>query len=166
MYAWSNKLQMWTKIIKMKFMWPGIWCILWISSECTVKIRNQQHVTVQNLLQFLAQQTMNLSFCFAAIVELLNVTVGDSSATIQLQNDNFTSNFTITYWLCSEDSRITESFESPVVHLENLTANTTYCYSITYNGNNSVATVCSGTFTTETTPTTQPTTSDGNYSDI
>ena len=111
---------------------------------------------------------MNLSFYFAAIVEVLNVTMGDSSATIQLQNDNFTSNFTITYGLCSEDSRTTKSLNPPVVHLENLTANTTYCYSITYDGNDLVATVCSGTFTTatETTPTTQPTTSDGNYSGI
>ena len=102
----------------------------------------------------------------AAILEVLNVTVAESNATIQLQNDNFTSNFTITYRLCSEDSHTTKSFQSPVVHLENLTANTTYCYSITYNGNDLVATDCSGSFTTvrETTTTTQPTTSDGNPS--
>ena len=54
------------------------------------------------------------------------------------------------------------------MHLENMTANTTYCYSITYNGNDLVATACSGTFTTdtETTPTTHPTTSNGNSSGI
>ena len=121
---------------------------------------------VQNLLQLLAQQIMNPSFFVAAIVEVLNVTVAENNATIQLRNDNFTSNFTISYGLCSEDSRTPKSFESPAVHLENLTANTAYCYSITSNGNDLVATACSGTFTTatETRPTTQPTTSNGNYS--
>ena len=93
------------------------------------------------------------------------MTVAENNATIQLRNDNFTSNFTIAYGLCSEDSRTPKPFESPVVHLENLIANTTYCYSITSNGNDLVSTTCSGMFTTatETTPTTQPTTSDGNY---
>ena len=123
---------------------------------------------VQNLLQLLAQQIMNPSFFVAAIVEVLNVTVAENNATIQLRNDNFTSNFTISYGLCSEDSNTPKSFESPVVHLENLIANTTYCYSVTSNGNDLVATryPCCGTFTTttETTPTTQPTTTDGNYS--
>ena len=134
---------------------------LWSSREYTVKVR-----AVQNLLHLLAQQIMNPSFFVAAIVEVLNVTVTEYNATIQLQNDNFTSNFTIIYGLCSEDSCTPRSFESPVVHLENLIANTTYCYSITSNGNDLVATACSGTFTTatETTPTTQPTTSDGNCS--
>ena len=109
---------------------------------------------------------MNPSFCVAAIVEVLNVTVAENNATIQLRNDNFTSNFTMSYGLCSEDSRTPKSFESPIVNLENLIANTTYCYSITSNGNDLVATTCIGTFTTatETTPTTQPTTSDGNCS--
>ena len=109
---------------------------------------------------------MNSSFLVAAIVEVLNVRVTESSATIQLQNGNFTSNFTITYRLCSGTLSTPLSFKPPVVHLENLTANTTYCYSITYNGNDLVATACSGTFTTvtETTPTTQPTTSDSNSS--
>ena len=109
---------------------------------------------------------MNPSFCVAAIVEVLNVTVMENNATIQLQNDNFTSNFTISYGLCSGDSHTPKSFESPIVNLENLTANTTYCYSITSNGNDLVSTACSGTFTTvtETTPTTQPTTSDSNSS--
>ena len=104
------------------------------------------------------------SFCFAAILEVLNVIVAEGNATIQLQNDNFTSNFTITYGLCSEDSCTTKSFTPPVVDLENLTANTTYCYLFIYNGNDLAATACNGTFTTdtETTPTTQPTTSDGN----
>ena len=111
---------------------------------------------------------MNPSFCVAAIVEVLNVTVAENNATIQLRNDNFTSNFTISYGLCSEVSRTPKSFESSIVHLENLIANTTYCYSITSNGNDLVATTCIGTFTTatETTPTTQPTTSDGNSSGI
>ena len=144
-------------------------------SQSTIKISHQHNIsiilqfsTVQNLLHFSAQQIMNSSFFMAAIVEVLNVTVGESSATIQLQNGNFTSNFTITYRLCSGTLSTPLSFKPPVVHLENLTANTTYCYSITYNGNNLDATVCSGTFTTATvtTTTTQPTTSDGNYSGI
>ena len=111
---------------------------------------------------------MNSSFLVAAILEVLSVTVVESNATIQLQNANFTSNFTITYGLCSEDSRTTKSFTPPVVDLENLTANMTYCYSIIYNGNDLVATNCSGAFTTDTemTPSTQPTTSDGIYSGI
>ena len=109
---------------------------------------------------------MNPSFCFAAILEVLNVMVAESRATIQLQNGNFTSNFTITYGLCPETNSPPISFKPPVVHLENLTANTTYCYSISYNGNDLNATACSGTFTTETTPTTEPTTSDGNPSGV
>ena len=102
----------------------------------------------------------------AAVLEVLKVTVAESNAAIQLQNGNFTSNFTITYGLCSGSYHTPISFTPPVVHLENLTANMTYCYSITYNGNDLVATACNGTFTTdtETTPTTQPTTSDGNPS--
>ena len=121
---------------------------------------------VHNLLHFLAQRIQNTSFLIAAIVEVLNVMVAESNAAIQLQNGNFTSNFTITYGLCSETNCTPLSFKPPVVHLENLSANTTYCYSITYNGNDTVATACNGTFTTvtETTPTTQPTTSDGNSS--
>ena len=115
------------------------------------------------MVQLFRLKTVNPSFCFAAIVEVLNVTVGESSATIQLQNGNFTSNFTITYGLCSGSYSIPISFTSPLVHLENLTANMTYCYSFIYNGNDLAATACNGTFTTdtETTPTTQPT-SDGN----
>ena len=117
---------------------------------------------------FLAQQIMNSSFLMAAILEVLNVTVAESRATIQLQNGNFTSNFTITYGLCPETNSPPLLFKPPMVHLENLTPNTTYCYLITYNGNDTVATACSGTFTTdtETTPTTEPTTSDGNPSGV
>ena len=111
---------------------------------------------------------MNSSFLMAAVLEVLKVTVAESNATIQLQNGNFTSNFTITYGLCSGSYHTPISFTSPLVHLENLTSNMTYCYSITYNGNDLAATACNGTFTTdtETTPSTQPTTSDGNPSCI
>ena len=86
---------------------------------------------------------------FAATIEVMNETAAESNAFIQLQSGNFTSNLTITYKPCSGDPS-NKQFRPPVVHLENLTADITYCYSITYNGNSAtqVAGSCNGTFHT------------------
>ena len=81
--------------------------------------------------------------------EVMNDTAAESNATIQLQNGNLTSNLTITYKPCSGDPS-NKQFRPPVVHLVNLTADITYCYSITYNGNSAtqVAGSCNGIFHT------------------
>ena len=86
---------------------------------------------------------------FAATIEVVNETAAESNATIQLRSGNFTSNLTITYQPCSGASSTTW-FRPPVVHLVNLTADITYCYSITYNGNSAtqVAGSCNGIFHT------------------
>ena len=94
---------------------------------------------------------------FAATIKVVNEMAADSNATIQLQSGNFTSNLTITYKPCSgEPSKI--QFRPPVhvVHLVNLSADTTYCYSITSNENSDaiqVAGSCNGTFADNTTKT-------------
>ena len=98
---------------------------------------------------------------FAATIEVMAETAAESNATIQLRSGNFTSNLTITYKPCSgEHSKI--QFRPPVVHLVNLTADTTYCYSIASNGSSAtqVAGSCNGTFytTADTTTKTPPTT--------
>ena len=92
----------------------------------------------------------------AATIKVVNETAADGNATIQLQSGNFTSNLTITYKPCSgEPSKI--QFRPPVhvVHLVNLTADTTYCYSIASNGSSAtqVAGSCNGTFADTTTKT-------------
>ena len=84
-------------------------------------------------------------------VEVEDVTSGNSNATIQLPNNNFSSNLTVRYRPCSGDSSTTQQFRPPirVVQLENLEDWTTYCYNITYNGSNITgASTCNGTFTT------------------
>ena len=88
-----------------------------------------------------------------------------SAATIQLQNDNFTSNLTISYQPCSVASSTTRRFQPPVVHLTNLTADTMYCYSITHNesattvtDDKTVVVSCNGTFITAADTTATPTT--------
>ena len=88
---------------------------------------------------------------FAGTVKVEDVTSGNSNATIQLRNSNFSSNLTVRYRPCSEDSSTTQQFRPPVrvVPLENLEAETMYCYNITYNGSNITgASTCNGTFTT------------------
>ena len=95
---------------------------------------------------------------FAVPYRVVSDNVAENNATIELKSGNFTSNLTITYGLCSESSTwTTMQFQPPVVHLVNLTADTTYCYSIAYNGSNTtVDGSCSGTFnTTGSTSTTQ-----------
>ena len=86
---------------------------------------------------------------FAATIEVMNETAAENNATIQLRSGNFTSNLTITYEPCSRDPS-NKQFRPPVVHLENLTADIMYCYSITYNGNGAtqVAGSCNGKFHT------------------
>ena len=95
---------------------------------------------------------------FAVPYKVVSDNVAENNATIELKSRNFTSNLTITYWLCSEASSWTTlQFQPPVVHLVNLTADTTYCYSIAYNGSNTTADgSCGGTFnTTGSTSTTE-----------
>ena len=92
---------------------------------------------------------------FAVPIEVVSDTVAESNVTIELQSGNFMSNLTITYGPCSEASHPTLKFRSPVVHLNNLTADTLYCYSISYNESNAtvaddkaVVITCNGTFIT------------------
>ena len=100
---------------------------------------------------------------FAATIEVMAETAAESNVTIQLRSGNFTSNLTITYKPCSgEPSKIQFTPPVHVVHLVNLTADTTYCYSIASNGSSAtqVAGSCNGTFytTADTTTKTPPTT--------
>ena len=86
-------------------------------------------------------------------VKVVNETLSEESATISLQVGNITSNLTITYGLtCSELSLSYTTVPSMIseIQLVNLTANTTYCYSINVTDTASDATVCPcyGTFTT------------------
>jgi len=87
-------------------------------------------------------------------VKVVNETSSEDSATIWLQVGNITSNLTISYGLCSEPSLsyTTVAFMIPAIQLVNLTAETTYCYSIDVTDTASDATVdgsCNGTFTTK-----------------
>ena len=97
----------------------------------------------------------------------MNETAAESNATIQLRSGNFTSNLTITYEPCSGASSTTQ-FRPPVVHLENLTADITYCYSITYNGNSGtqVAGSCNGIFHTTADTTAHTPSTTGSYNHI
>ena len=88
---------------------------------------------------------------FAGTVKVEDVTSGNSNATIQLHNSNFSSNLTVYYRPCSGGSSTTRQFRPPirVVQLESLEAETMYCYNITYNGSNITgASTCNGTFNT------------------
>lgn len=89
---------------------------------------------------------------FAVPIKVVSGNVAENNATIELQNGNFTPNLMITYGVCSSkaSSWTTVQFSPPVVHLVNLTADTTYCYSITSNGNNTTDS-CYGTFSTSST---------------
>ena len=95
-------------------------------------------------------------------VEVINETSSEENATISLQVGNIASNLTISYGPCSEQSLsyTTVAFMTPAIQLVNLTANTTYCYSINVTDTASDATVgsCNGTFTTAAEATTSPTT--------
>ena len=95
-------------------------------------------------------------------VKVVNETSSEDSATIWLQVGNITSNLIISYGPCSEPSLsyTTVAFMTPAIELVNLTANTTYCYSINATDTASDATVgsCHGTFTTEAEATTSPAT--------
>ena len=96
-------------------------------------------------------------------VKVVNETSSEDSATIWLQVGNIASNLTISYGLtCSELSLsyTTVPFMTPAIQLVNLTANTTYCYSINVTDTASGATIgsCYGTFTTAAEATTSPTT--------
>lgn len=107
---------------------------------------------------------------FAVPIKVVSDIVAENNVTIELQSGNFMSNLTITYGLCSEASHPTLKFRPPVVYLNNLTADTLYCYSISYNESNAtvaddkaVVVTCNGTFITaadtKSTPTTlSPTT--------
>jgi len=95
-------------------------------------------------------------------VEVINETSSEENATISLQVGNIASNLTINYGPCSEPSLsyTTVPLMIPAIELVNLTANTTYCYSINVTDTASDATVgsCYGTFTTATEATTSPAT--------
>ena len=95
-------------------------------------------------------------------VKVVNWTSSEDSATIWLQVGNIASNLTIRYRPCSEQSLsyTTVAFMTPAIQLVNLTANTTYCYSINVTDTASDATIgsCNGTFTTAAEATTSPTT--------
>jgi len=91
-------------------------------------------------------------------VKVVNETSSEENATIWLQVGNIASNFTISYGPCSEPSLsyTTVAFMIPAIQLVNLTANTTYCYSInvTDTASNIMFGSCYGTFTTTASPTT------------
>ena len=104
---------------------------------------------------------------FAVHIKVVNDIVEGNNVTIELQSGNSMSNLTITYGPCSGESNTTLQFQPPVVHLTNLIADTTYCYSLTYNENNTsagdkaVVVPCNGTVitaadTTSTTDTLPP----------
>ena len=107
---------------------------------------------------------------FAVTIKVVNDIVEGNNVTIELQSGNFMSNLTITYGPRSGESNTTFKFRPPVVHLNNLTADTLYCYSISYSESNAtvaddkaVVVTCNGTFITaadtKSTPTTlSPTT--------
>jgi len=94
--------------------------------------------------------------------KVVKETSSKDSATIQLQVGNITSNLTISYGPCSEPSLnyTTVPFMTPAIQLVNLTANTTYCYSInvTDTASNIMFGSCYGTFTTTAEATASPTT--------
>ena len=79
---------------------------------------------------------------YAATLKVVNEITTVRTATIHLQND-IIANPTINYRPCSEPSPNTKQFQSPVVHIVNLTADTLYCYSITNNVGS-----CNGMFNT------------------
>jgi len=86
-------------------------------------------------------------------VKVVNETSLEENTTIWLQVGDITSNLTIRYGPCSESSLnyTTVAFMTPAIPLVNLTANTTYCYSINVTDTANNATVvgtCDGTFTT------------------
>jgi len=95
-------------------------------------------------------------------VEVINETSSEENATIWLQVGNISSNLTIRYRPCSEPSLsyTTVPFMTPAIQLVNLTAETTYCYSVNVTDTASDATIgsCNGTFTTAAEATTSPTT--------
>ena len=102
---------------------------------------------------------------FAVPIKVVNDIVEGNNVIIELQSGNFMSNLTITYGPCSGEPNTTLQFQSPVVHLNNLIADTTYCYSITYNksnttsaGDKAVVVPCDGTFMTAAEATSTPTT--------
>ena len=96
---------------------------------------------------------------FAATLKVVNESTTVRTATIRLQDDFKSNNLTISSLSCSGAFFPPVSFEPPAVHLNNLTADTMYCYLITYDGNNTVvAGSCNGTFSTTANTTSPPTT--------
>ena len=88
---------------------------------------------------------------YAAPLKVVNEITTVRTATIHLQND-ITANLTINYRPCSGPSPNTKQFQSPVVHLVDLTADTLYCYSITNNVGS-----CNGMFSTTADTSSPPT---------
>ena len=86
---------------------------------------------------------------FAATLKVVNESTTVKTATIRLQDNFKSNNLTMSSLACSEAYFPPVSFEPPAVHLNNLKADTMYCYVITYDGNNTVvAGSCNGTFST------------------
>ena len=95
-------------------------------------------------------------------VKVVNETSSEDSATIWLQVGNISSNLAISYGPCSEPSLsyTTVPFMTSGIQLVNLSAETTYCYSInvTDTASNITFGSCYGTFTTTAEATASPTT--------
>jgi len=101
---------------------------------------------------WLANSASESFICAAVAVKVVNETSSEDSATIWLQVGNIASNLTIRYGPCSEPSLsyTTVAFMIPAIQLVNLTASTTYCYSMNVTDTAGDATIGSsyGTFTT------------------
>ena len=128
-------------------------------ADCPLSIHLAYSFSVCHIGQPIYLQPDFFSFHkhYAVAVQQVNHTTTGNSATFWFQVSNITCNLTVSYEVCSDATSRKYSTllcMSPAVHLMNLTAESTYCYSISTTDSESdkiVVGSCNGTFTTEAT---------------